>query len=383
VFPEDLLRHSPVEIRFQNGAINGLGSAVRDLNARVVLVVSDPGIRDVGHLARGVQHLRQVGVQPSIFDGAEPNPTTTTLAAGLAIARTEPPDVIVGLGGGSAMDCAKGINLLLTNGGHIRDYRGDPSPAVLAGRKPLLPMILIPTTAGTGSEAQSFALISDADTHEKLACGDRRLPDAGGLRPRVAILDPALTRTMPPTVAAATGMDAVTHAVETAGCRVRTELSRAFSRAAWERLSANFIRAVRNAADDNARSAMLLGAHLAGCAIEQSMLGAAHACANPLTAVFDITHGIAVGLMLPHVIRFNAAAGENPYADLDADPERLARHVEALLFEAELPRRLRDCGIEPGRLPALAGMAARQWTAGFNPRPVGAAELAAIYAAAL
>ena len=378
-----ILSNSPVQVVFGSRAAERLGESAAAHNGRTALLVSDLGIRDAGHVERAVLALRSTGLQVVVFDGAEPNPTTATLAAGLAIARAQRVDLIVGLGGGSAMDCAKGINLLLTNGGEIRDYRGDPTSEVLARRKPLLPMVLIPTTAGTGSEAQSFALISDAATHEKMACGDRRLPAGGGLRPRVAILDPDLTRTMPPNVAAATGIDAVTHAVETAGCRVRTDLSREFSKAAWQHLSKNYIHAVRDAANTPAREAMLIGAHLAGCAIEQSMLGAAHACANPLTAVFDITHGVAVGLMLPHVIRFNAAGGENPYADLDADAERLARHVEALLFDADLPRRLRDCGVDEARLPELAELAAKQWTAGFNPRAVGPAELLSIYHAAL
>jgi alcohol dehydrogenase len=187
---------------------------------------------------------------------------------------------------------------------------------------------------------------------------------------------------MPPGVAAATGVDALTHAVETAGCRIRNAVSRDYSIAAWERLSHNLIRSLRDPTDGVARAEMLLGAHLAGCAIENAMLGAAHACANPLTAVFDITHGLAVGVMLPHVIRFNTADGQNPYGDLDADAERLAQTVEALLDEVRLPRRLREYGIETARLPELATLASQQWTATFNPRPVGVDELLLLYQAA-
>jgi alcohol dehydrogenase len=216
-----------------------------------------------------------------------------------------------------------------------------------------------------------------------MACGDRRPAAQGGLRPRVALLDPDLTRTQPRSVAAATGIDAITHAVETAGTRVRNDESMACSRAAWRLLSENLAPALENPNDGDARTAMLLGAHLAGAAIERSMLGAAHACANPLTARFGITHGVAVGLMAPPVVRFNAAEGVNPYAALDDDPERLARRLEELLAAAGVPRRLSECGISEAAIPELAEMAAEQWTAGFNPRPVGREELGAIYRLAL
>lgn len=274
------------------------------------------------------------------------------------------------------MDCAKGINLLCCNGGHLADYWGVGKAA-----QPMKPMIAVPTTAGTGSEAQSFALISDAGRHQKMACGDRRPPREGGLRPRVAVLDPELTRSQPFAVAASAGIDAVAHAIESAGSTARNEVSLKFSCDAWRLLEPNFERAVSDPNDDDARAAMLLGAHLAGAAIENAMLGAAHACANPLTSEFGMTHGRAVGLMLPAVIRFNAGEGTNPYADLQADAEHLARRVEEMLNAAGLPRRLRDCGIEERDLPRLAELAAGQWTAGFNPRPVTATELHAIYLA--
>jgi len=237
-------------------------------------------------------------------------------------------------------------------------------------------MIAVPTTAGTGSEAQSFALISDSATHQKMACGDVKAAC------RWAILDPELTLTQPPQVAAASGIDAVAHAIETAGTTKRNQVSLEMSRLAWSRLDSAFERAVRDRRDDEARADMLMGAHLAGAAIEQSMLGAAHACANPLTARLGIVHGIAVGVMLPHVVRFNSANGENPYAALSDDPEWLARRLERLLEAGGLPRRLADCGVPQGMISDLAREAAQQWTVMFNPRLVGAAELSEVYATA-
>lgn len=374
-----ILAHSPVRVLFAAGALRELGPALRSLGATRVLLVSDPALRAPGHLDVALASLAGAQVAATIHEAVPPNPSEADVVAGLDAARRQPIDAIVGLGGGSAMDCAKGVNLLLSCGGRIADYRGDPGPDVLAARRPLLPMVLVPTTAGTGSEAQSFALIRDSTTGMKLACGDRRPPAGGGLRPRVAILDPQLTRTQPPPVAAATGMDALTHAVETSGCRVRSETSRALSREAWVRLSRCFPTAVRDPNDDAARAEMLLGAHLAGCAIEASMLGAAHACANPLTARFEIVHGVAVGLMLPHVIRFNAAAGANPYADLDESAEHLAERIAGFGRTAGLPSRLRDLAVPQSALRELAPLAAAQWTASYNPRPVSSADIERIY----
>ena len=174
----------------------------------------------------------------------------------------------------------------------------------------MLPMVAVPTTAGTGSEAQSFALISDAETHVKMACGDKKAAC------RVAILDPRLTLTQPPRVTALTGIDAIAHAVETYVSTKRSQISQAFSREAWQFLVRHFEQVLERPADLEARGSMQIGACLAGLAIEHSMLGAAHGLANPLTAHFGLAHGQAVGVMLPHVIRFNAEVVSREYDDL-------------------------------------------------------------------
>lgn len=381
-----VLRHSRVRVTFGDGTLRRLGALAVDEGATQVLLVTDPGIVRAGHAQRALDSLREAGVEVTVFDGACENPTTREVDTGVMIARELGIDFIVGLGGGSSMDCAKGINFLLTNGGEMMDYWG-----VNKATRPMLPLICVPTTAGTGSEAQSFALITDPDTHQKMACGDEKA------LPRVAILDPELIATVPQAVVAATGIDAVAHAIETAGCRKRTAVSRELSVAAWGLLEPAF-EAVVGATGSNveksksrkveiselaaARASMLLGAHLAGAAIEKSMLGAAHACANPLTAKFSITHGVAVGLMLPHVIRFNAETGENPYHDL-ADAEILARGVESMLAAANLPRCLRDVSVPANSIAGLADMAVEQWTAKFNPRYVESADMQRLYELAL
>jgi alcohol dehydrogenase len=288
---------------------------------------------------------------------------------------------LVGLGGGSSMDCCKGINFLYTNGGEMKDYWG-----VGKALKPMLPMIAVPTTAGTGSETQSFALISDARTHVKMACGDKKAAC------RIALLDPELTVTQPPRVTALTGIDALSHALETLVTTRRNPVSLAFSREAWRLLAGHFARVLENPQDLEARGAMLLGASFAGLAIECSMLGAAHALANPLTARFDVPHGQAVGVMLPHVIRFNAAAAAAAYDELwsmthngcvrpraDDGAEALAEFVHQMLARAGLATTLRGLGIDPLALPQLAAQAAKQWTATFNPRPVQEQDLLELY----
>lgn len=363
-----VLSHSRTRVVFGAGRLAELGAVTKREGGLRVLLVSDPGIVRAGHVVRAVDSLKAAGLFVAVFDAVAENPTTEHVAAGVTAARENQIDVLIGLGGGSAMDCAKGINFIYSNGGRMSDYWG-----VNKAAKPMIPMIAVPTTAGTGSEAQSFALISDTMTHQKMACGD------GKAACRVAILDPDLTRTCPPRVAAAAGIDAVAHAVETAGTAKRNDISLELSREAWSRLDSAFEKALFDPADVEARAAMLVGAHLAGAAIEQSMLGAAHACANPLTARLGITHGVAVGVMLPHVVRFNCANGGNPYAALCDDPERLARRIETLLAAGRLPRRLTDCGVPENLLPDLAMEAARQWTAAVNPRPVGSRELLEIY----
>jgi alcohol dehydrogenase class IV len=371
---------------FGPGAIDRLGELARAIGTHALLV-TDPGIVAAGHVERAGHSLDAAGVNVTIFDGVRENPTTREVDQCFAVARTVRPQLIIGLGGGSSMDTAKGCNFVLTNGGRMQDYWG-----VGKATKPMLPLIAVPTTAGTGSECQSFALIADEETHHKMACGD---PKAA---PRVALLDPVLTVTQPRQVAACTGIDAVAHAVETAVTKKRNELSWLYSREAFRLMTANFDGVFQQPDNLEARAAMQLGAAYAGTAIENSMLGAAHSAANPLTARFDIVHGRAVGMMLPHVVRFNAQQPEAAaiYADLarfaglatwrDRTEQAviaLIARIETLLQASQLPLSFSALNIPRTQLAKLAEEAAGQWTAQFNPRPITASDFEAIYAAAL
>jgi len=379
--------HQPrTRLVFGVGAADRTGELAREIGAKKILLVTDPGIVAAGHAEHVRCQIESAGLQVTIFDQARENPTTKCVNACMRVAKPAGIDTIVGLGGGSSMDTAKGCNFLLTNGGRMQDYWG-----VGKAIKPMLPLIAIPTTAGTGSECQSAALIADEQTHQKMACLD---PKATA---RIAILDPALTLSQPTRVAASTGIDAIAHAVETAVTRKRNPLSLMFSHQAFKLGVKSLPEILLKPTDLEARGRMLLGAAMGGLAIENSMLGAAHAAANPLTAHFGIVHGQAVGLMLPHVVRFN---GQDPlirhaYAELASAPEiacvsdghdqawqALIERLEMLLKLAEVPRSLAQCGIKRSILPVLAEEAARQWTANFNPRPLNRDDFLTLYESA-
>jgi len=364
---------------FGPGTLARLGELTRELGGSRVLLVTDPGLEAAGHPARAVASLKDAGRAVFVFDKVEENPTTRHVDACLQFAKQHEIDFIVAVGGGSSMDCAKGTNVLLTNGGSMADYKGYGKAA-----KPMLPSIGVPTTTGTGSEAQSYALIADAKTHMKMACGDRKLAF------KVAILDPEVTVSQPPKVGAITAIDAMAHALESYVCTRRSPLAQAFSRAAWHLLEPNFEKCLRHPHDLEARAAMQLGANFAGSAIENSMLGACHALANPLTAHYGLTHGIAIGILLPHVIRFNAKAVGPLYGDLahehglvngdwEAAAEALARRIAHFMQLAGLVTTLSAAGVSKGILEVLADEAAQQWTGKFNPVPVKYEELLCLY----
>jgi alcohol dehydrogenase len=350
---------------FGAGAVERLGELARELNFKRTLLVADHGLVASGHVEEAVGPLEDAGVEVFRFHDFEVNPDTLMVENGARFTAALKIDSIIGLGGGSSMDCAKGLNFLLTNGGRMADYRGYGN-----AQKPMLPMIAIPTTAGTGSEAQSYALISDAQSHEKMACGD---PKAAF---RIALLDPALTVSQQRSITATSGYDAIAHAVETYVTTKRNPVSELFSREAWRMLEPNFERVLSEPDNIAARGAMQLGAFYAGVAIENSMLGATHACANPLTARYGTAHGAAIAMLLATVVRWNEKTGTDYRPLLSwasvaglTPGEQLARRLEELAEACGLRSNLRSAGISETELPALAADAAQQWTGTFNPRP--------------
>lgn len=371
-------RPSP-RLLFGPGRLAELPDAAKSLGATNILLVTDPGILDAGHAQRAVELLEAAGLKVTIYGKAHINPSESDIEACRMFAAEVKPDLIIGFGGGSSMDTAKGCNFLLNNGGRMSDYRGYGH-----ADKPLLPFIAVPTTAGTGSECQSFAVVSRDGSHEKIACGD---PKALA---RIAILDPELTLSQPPKVATLTALDALSHAIETAVCSKRNPISTAYSRQAFRLIASSieaYLKEHRRPACESfellsLHSNMLVGAAMAGSAIENSMLGGAHALANPLTAHFNIPHGHAVALMLPHVIRFNselpeAAETYDDYSSILGKP--LLDWLSELLALADLGHP----SIAESEFPQLAADAARQWTGNFNPRPLSENDFLTLYHAAL
>jgi alcohol dehydrogenase len=365
---------------FGAGSIERLGSVAAEIGLRRTLLVADRGLVASGHVDEALAPLVKAGIEVVRFHDFEVNPDSRMVEAGTDFAKPLNIDSIIGLGGGSSLDCAKGINFLLTNGGEMADYLGYGK-----AKQPLLPMIAIPTTAGTGSEAQSYALISDPESHAKMACGD---PKAAF---RIALLDPALTLSQPHSITATSGFDAIAHAVETYVTTRRSGISEFFSREAWRLLEAHYEIVLTNPNDLEARGAMQLGAYFAGVAIENSMLGATHACANPLTAHYGTVHGAALAMLLPTVVRWNGPVVAERYAELlrlansrvnvpDSEAaDLLAQRLEQLAAAGGLHRTLGTAGVPESDLQMLAHEAASQWTGTFNPRQFDRAGALEVY----
>ena len=373
--PFDL--HLRTRVIFGTGSFDRLGDLAREQGFANTLLVADAGMVALGLVARARQLLEGAGVRVVPFHAFDANPDTEMVEAGRAVAAAAAVDSIVALGGGSSMDCAKGINFVLTNGGTMRDYKGFGKAS-----RAMKPSIGIPTTAGTGSEAQAYAIISDAGTHVKMACGDDKASF------RVAILDPALTASQPRALTAVVGFDAISHAVESWVTSKRSPISDLFAREAWRLLDGAYERVLEMPGDLDARAAMLMGSHYAGIAIEQSMLGATHACANPLTARYGTTHGVAIAVMLPHVVRWNGEVVGTRYGSLlavaghdagETPGGTLAARLAGLARTGGLPHTLAAVGVARADLPALADAAAQQWTGTFNPRPFDRAAALELY----
>jgi len=359
-------RPSP-RLIFGPGRVAELGTEVAALGVSKVLIVTDAGIVAAGHVDRAVALLTAAGIATTVYEGAHANPSESDIEACRSFVAKLRPEALIGLGGGSSMDTAKGCNFLLHNGGRMADYRGYG-----LAKKPMLPFIAIPTTAGTGSECQSYALVSSDLTHEKMACGD---PKALAC---LAILDPELTASQPQSVATLTALDALSHALESAVCTTRNPISAAFSSQAFDLIASSIRNVITGTADLETRGRMLLGAAMAGSAIENSMLGAAHAAANPLTASYGIAHGHAVALMLPHVVRLNLGdpAIAAIYQQLGT---HLGRPLLAWLAETIDLAGLPCPVIDPSAIAQLAEAATQQWTGRFNPVPMTAATFTALY----
>lgn len=367
---------------YGRGVLSRVPEAIKELGLKRVFIVTDRGLTDSGYPDKLKVLLEKAGYVCEVYGESRQNPSEQDAEDCAVCARAFKPDIIIGLGGGSSMDTAKACNFIYTNGGRMEDYMG-------YGKAPknMLPLVCIPTTSGTGSECQSFALISRDSDHKKMACGD--VKNAAFL----SVLDPELTLSQPFQVTANTGMDAIAHAVETFVSTKANPFSRLYSAEAFRLLALAFPLVLQEPENIKARGAMLLGAAYAGIAIEHSMLGAAHACANPISANFNVIHGQAVGAMLPAVIRKNSEdeSVQEDYMDLllsvttneSEHYENLASLIESYLRFGGLSANISEFGVAEGDIPTLAEQASREWTSTFNPLSYSYRDFAEVYAQVL
>jgi alcohol dehydrogenase class IV len=374
---------APANVVFGPGVIARLPDLVGGLGGRAV-VVSDPGVAKAGILDRVLAGLDQAGVTAEPYPQVEPNPSVETVEAAHDLFRRTRAAFVLGVGGGSAMDVAKVVAILAAHGGGVRDYEGMgkvPGPGV--------PCVAIPTTAGTGSEVTIFSVITDRQRKFKMTVGSPYTV------PQVAVCDPELTRSMPPALTAATGMDALTHAIESYVNTVHNPIAAALALEAIRLIGRALRAAYSNGNDLRARTEMLLASTMAAMAFARTRLGNVHAMSHPLGAHFDIPHGVANAVLLPHVMAWNMVACYDTYPAIaralgervEGRPPReaAAAAVEAvrlLARDLQIPERLRDLGVTREAIPAMTEDAMKSGNVLVNPRATTASDIAALFDAA-
>jgi alcohol dehydrogenase class IV len=372
----------PTRVFYGRGASATVGERLRELGVERPLVVSDPGVAGAGIVERIVEALHEAGLDPGVYAETEPNPTTANIAEAAALYRERDCDGLVGLGGGSSMDCAKGTGLELTSGAPIARFVGrDKVPNQLP------PLACIPTTCGTGSEVTFVAVITDPDVHFKLVFADRKLGAD------LALVDPDLVDAAPAHVIAATGADALAHAVESYVNRGSDPLLGALNIAAIRMIGGN-LRAAVETKDPAALEQLSLASTMAGIAFNMNANAIVHAASTPVTARHGVPHGVANGIFMPSGLAFLAPACARELREVAAalgedvsglsDEQAAGRAVEAirsLLKEIGIPATLRDWGIEPAEfdIPQLVEDAMRSRNIATNPRPVTPADLEELY----
>jgi alcohol dehydrogenase len=361
----------PTRIRFGNGVARDVGEEAQRLGGRA-LVVTDPGVKDAGLLDGILASLSAAAVEAVIFDSISANPRDTEVLQGVGLAKAESCDVLVAVGGGSVIDAAKGIGTILTHGGRVQDYEGLDK---LTTR--ITPLIAVPTTHGTGSEVTFWYVISDV--------AEKRKVDGGSplMAAWVALVDPEMTLSLPPGLTAATGLDALTHAVEAYTCTIAEPLTDCLALNAIGLIARSIRTAHANGRDLDARCDMMLASLLAGVAFGNSDVAAVHCISETLGGYYDIPHGVANAIYLPIVADFNSMALPERYAAIAGalggniaglsaiEAARLAGPLlQSLSADLNIPT-AKEVGVRDEDLPVLAAIAARNVSVESNPRAVG------------
>ncbi|MGL6123281.1 MAG: L-threonine dehydrogenase [Shewanella sp.] len=367
------------------GAVDDAIGDIKTLGFKHALIVTDKPLVKIGLVGEVAEKLGQNGITATIYDGVQPNPTVTNVEAGLALLKANKCDFVISLGGGSPHDCAKGIALVATNGGSIKDYEGlDQSP------KPQLPLVAINTTAGTASEMTRFCIITDEVRHIKMAIVDKHTT------PLLSVNDPELMLKKPASLTAATGMDALTHAVEAYVSIAANPITDACAIKAIELIQANLVNAVENGQDINAREQMAYAQFLAGMAFNNASLGYVHAMAHQLGGFYDLPHGVCNALLLPHVQEYNAqvvparlkdiakAMGMDVSGMTDEQGASAAiAAIKKLSVAVKIPENLTLLGVKAEDIPTLADNALKDACGFTNPKQATHAEICQIFTNAL
>ena len=361
------------------------GDQVGELGFKKALIVTDKVLGQIGIVKKVTDVLDNKNIEYAIYDETKPNPTVKNFNDGLALLKEKECDFVISLGGGSAHDCAKGIALLATNGGEIKDYEG-----VDKSKKPQLPMVGINTTAGTGSEMTLFAIITDEERHIKMALVDKHLT------PIIAVNDPMLMLAMPKSLTAATGMDALTHAIEAYVSTSATPITDACAEKAIELISNYLVNAVENGQDVEARDMMAYAEYLAGMAFNNASLGYVHAMAHQLGGFYNLPHGVCNAILLPHVQEYNKATSASRLAKIakimggniegltdEQGADLCIDMIKSLSQTIGIPEGLGVLGVKESDFETLATNALNDACSLTNPRKGNLEEVIAIFRKAM
>ena len=377
-WPVGVAKYVVPEIVFGAGVLDEIGHAALRLGAARPLLVTDPGVLAAGWGERAEQLLREVGLQPTTWHAVTPNPKDVEVVQGAEAYLAAGCDVIVAVGGGSVIDAAKAVAVLVSNGGSIFDYEGiDRIP------RPVPPLVAAPTTAGTGADVSQFAVITDTTRGVKATLIGRTLV------PDISLTDPQLLVTMPDWLAATTGLDALTHGVEAYVSRAASFLTDEHALSAVALVGRHLQDSVLDPLDTGARTGMARASLSAGLAFTNAILGAAHAISHQIGGLLDLPHGMLNAILLPHVVRFNAAADPRRFRPLaqalgvrdaarlpdDEVGDALAREISELATAIGAPRTLAEIGVTPQDLPGLARSTLDDACLTTNPRGICEADV--------
>lgn len=366
------------------GSAKAVGEQAKKFGSKA-LIVTDAFLAKNGMADQIVAYVRKAGMEAAVFPGAEPNPTDKNVHDGLKALQDNHCDVIISLGGGSSHDTAKGIGIVAGNGGHIRDYEGLDKMT-----QPMLPLIAVNTTAGTASEMTRFCIITNTDTHVKMAIVDWQCT------PNISINDPLMMMDMPASLTAATGMDALTHAIEAYVSTAATPVTDASALMAIQLISKNLRQAVANGKNFEARDKMAYAEFLAGMAFNNASLGYVHAMAHQLGGFYNLPHGVCNAILLPHVEEFNLIACPDRFVDiakalgenvsgmsLREAADAAIRSIRQLSKDVGIPSNLTELGVKAEDLGIMADNAMKDACSLTNPRNAKAEDIVKIFQKAL